>query len=330
MMKDTGVSLKNIFPPERENAVMDTVSVIIPISERHDDIEEVYQEYRHALAQTNIPVEMIFVVDGELDRVYQILKSLKNRGENLTIIKHSRRFGESAAIMNGFKVSSGNLIMTLPAYRQVEATELPKLIGELNHCDMVVVRRWPRYDSWLNQVQTKIFHRMVRSLAGEVSRDIGCSVRIFKREILQEIPLYGDLHRFLPVLSIRQGFRIKEIDLKQSSKERHVRTYPLGIYLRRVIDLLTVFFLIKFTRKPLRFFGLTGTSVLLMGMAITIYLIIARLFYGVGLSDRPLFLVGILFLVLGIQIFAIGLIGEIIIFTHVKEIKEYIVEETIN
>jgi glycosyltransferase involved in cell wall biosynthesis len=329
-MKDMGVSLNNISPKERENAVMGTISVIIPISERYDDIEEIYQEYKLAFTQANIPVEMIFVVDGDMDGVYQTLKTLKNRGENLTIIKHARRFGESAAIMNGFKVSSGGLIMTLPAYRQVEATELPKLIGELDNCDMVVVRRWPRGDSWLNQMQTKIFHRMVRFLAGEVSRDIGCSVRIFKRGILQEINLYGDMHRFLPVLSIRQGFRIKEIDLKQSSRERHVRTYPLGIYLRRVIDLLTVFFLIKFTRKPLRFFGLTGTSVLLMGMAITIYLIIARLFYGVGLSDRPLFLVGILFLVLGIQIFAIGLIGEIIIFTHVKEIKEYIVEETIN
>lgn len=309
---------------------MGKISVIIPISERHDDIEEIYQEYKQALAQTKNPVEMIFVVDGEMNGVYQTLKSLKNRGENLVIIKHSKKFGESAAIMNGFKVSSGNIIMTLPAYRQVEATEIPKLIEELHNCDMVVARRWPRYDSWLNRLQTKIFHRMVRFLAGEVSRDIGCSVRVFKREILLEISLYGDHHRFLPILSIRQGFRIKEIDLKQSSKERHVRTYPLGIYLRRVIDLLTVFFLIKFTRKPLRFFGLTGSAILLTGMAITIYLIIARLFYGVGLSDRPLFLVGILFLVLGIQIFAIGLIGEIIIFTHVKEIKEYIVEETIN
>lgn len=309
---------------------MGKISVIIPISERHDDIEEIYQEYKQALAQTKNPVEMIFVVDGEMNGVYQTLKSLKNRGENLVIIKHSKKFGESAAIMNGFKVSSGNIIMTLPAYRQVEANELPKLIEELHNCDMVVARRWPRYDSWLNRLQTKIFHRMVRFLAGEVSRDIGCSVRVFKREILLEISLYGDHHRFLPILSIRQGFRIKEIDLKQSSKERHVRTYPLGIYLRRVIDLLTVFFLIKFTRKPLRFFGLTGSAILLTGMAITIYLIIARLFYGVGLSDRPLFLVGILFLVLGIQIFAIGLIGEIIIFTHVKEIKEYIVEETIN
>jgi glycosyltransferase involved in cell wall biosynthesis len=325
-----GVSLENILHQEREKAVMGKISVIIPISERHDDIEEIYHEYKHALGQTKNPVEMIFVVDGEMDGVYQTLKSLKERGENLVIIKHSKWFGESASIMNGFKVSSGGIIMTLPAYRQVESTELTKLIGELHNCDMVVVRRWPRYDSWLNRMQTKIFHQMVRILAGEVSRDIGCSVRVFRREILNEINLYGDLHRFLPILSHRQGFKIKEIDLKQSSKEQRVRTYSLGVYLRRLIDLLTVFFLIKFTRKPLRFFGLTGTSVLLTGMAITLYLVIARLFYGVGLSDRPLFLVGILFLVLGIQIFAIGLIGEIIIFTHVKEIKEYIVEEIIN
>jgi glycosyltransferase involved in cell wall biosynthesis len=315
---------------EREKAARETVSVIIPIGERHDDIEEIYQEYKHAFSLTKHPIEMIFVVDGEMADVYQILKSMKDRGENLKIIKHSSFFGESASIMNGFKESSGNVIVTLPAYRQVEAAELPRLIEEFYNCDMVVVRRWPRQDSWLNRVQTKVFHRMVRLLAGEVSRDIGCSVRIFKRAILNEINLYGDLHRFLPILSYRQGFRIKEIDLKQSLKEPHVRTYPFGIYLRRLIDLLTVFFLIKFTRKPLRFFGLTGTSVLLTGMAITGYLVIARLFFGVALSDRPLFLVGVLFVVLGIQIFAIGLIGEIIIFTHAREMKEYTVEEIIN
>jgi cellulose synthase/poly-beta-1,6-N-acetylglucosamine synthase-like glycosyltransferase len=123
MMKDMGVSLKNIFPQERENAVMDTVSVIIPISERHDDIEEVYQEYRHALVQTNIPVEMIFVVDGELDRVYQILKSLKNRGENLTIIKHSRRFqgvhGEDHHDASCLSAGGGN--RTSETHRGVES-----------------------------------------------------------------------------------------------------------------------------------------------------------------------------------------------------------------
>ena len=309
---------------------MEKVSIVIPISERHDDVEEMYEEYKSALSSTKIPFEMIYVVDGEFDLAYQKLKSLKERGENLKIIKHSSFFGESAAIMNGFKESTGDVIMTLPAYRQVEATEIRKLEENLDACDMVVARRWPRYDSWLNRVQTRVFHRIVRFLTGEGSSDIGCSVRIFKRVILNEVNLYGDLYRFLPVLSARQGFRIKEIDLQQSSKEKHVRTYSLGIYIRRLIDLLTVFFLTKFSRKPLRFFGLTGTSVLLVGMAITVYLVFARLFLNRPLSDRPLFLVGILFVVLGIQIFAIGLIGEIIIFTHAREIKEYTIEEIIN
>jgi len=153
---------------------------------------------------------------------------------------------------------------------------------------------------------------------------------LFKREVLEETGLYGDLHRFLPILASRQGFKVREIDIPQSGLERRIRTYPLGIYLRRVIDLLTVFFLIKFTRKPLRFFGLTGTAVLMMGLAITCYLVVMRLFFDVSLSERPLFLAGILFVVLGLQIFALGLIGEIIIFTHVKDIKEYKVEEILN
>jgi hypothetical protein len=125
-------------------------------------------------------------------------------------------------------------------------------------------------------------------MTGNIFNDIGCSVRLFRRKILEEISLYGDLHRFLPILSHKQGFNIKEIDMKQSSKESRVRTYPFGIYVRRMIDLLTVFFLIKFTKKPLRFFGLTGSAVLFIGLAITSYLVIDRLVFDVGLSDRPL------------------------------------------
>jgi hypothetical protein len=167
-------------------------------------------------------------------------------------------------------------------------------------------------------------------MAGSVASDIGCGVRMFRREVLDEIPLYGDLHRFLPVLAFRQGFKIREVDARQSPKEKRLRTYPLGTYLRRMIDLLTVFFLIKFTKKPLRFFGLTGTAVLVTGLAITGYLVVGRLFFRVGLSDRPLFLVGILLVVLGLQIFAIGLIGELIIFIHARDVKEYQIEQIIN
>jgi len=308
----------------------ETISVIVPVTERHDDIEAMHREYKDALAGTGRSFEMIYVVDGGFRQAFLELKSMKERGENLTLVRHSRSFGEAVAITSGFQQASGGIILTLPAYHQVDAAELPKLIESLNGNDMVVARRWPRIDSKWNQWQTRLFGAIMRKMAGNVCNDVGCGVRLFRRKILEEINLYGDLHRFLPILSHKQGFRVREIDLKQSSSESRVRTYPIGIYVRRMIDLLTVFFLVKFTKKPLRFFGLTGSAVLLVGLIITAYLVVSRLFFDVGLSDRPLFLIIILFVVLGLQIFAIGLIGEIIIFTHAKEIREYHVDEIIN
>lgn len=314
----------------KKETAAETISVIVPVTERYDDIEEMHREYNDALAGTGRAIEMIYVVDGEFRKAYLELKALKEKGEKLTLIKHARSFGEAVAITSGFQQASGGIIMTLPAYHQVEATELPKLIESLDDHDMVVTRRWPRIDSRWNQWQTRVFHGILRKMTGNICNDIGCSVRLFRRKILEEINLYGDLHRFLPILSYKQGFRIREIDMNQSSKENQVRNYPFGIYVRRMIDLLTVFFLVKFTKKPLRFFGLTGSVVLLVGLTITSYLVVSRIFFDVSLSDRPLFLIGILFVVLGLQIFAIGLIGEIIIFTHAREIKEYNIEEIVN
>jgi glycosyltransferase involved in cell wall biosynthesis len=287
-------------------------------------------EYKEALSQMGRAFEIIYVVEGSFQKVYLELKALKEKGEKLTLIKHSRTFGEATAIHSGFLHASGEIIMTLPAYHQVDAAELPKLVQSLGDNDMVIARRWPREDSGWNRLQTRAFHSIVRRMAGNICNDLGCSVRIFRRKILEEINLYGELHRFFPILCHKQGFRVREIDMKQSAKENRVRTYAFGIYLRRMIDLLTVFFLIKFTKKPLRFFGLTGSALLAVGMIIILYLVVNRLAFGVALSDRPLLLAGILFVVLGLQIFAIGLVGEIIIFTHAREIKEYTVDEIIN
>ncbi len=309
---------------------MNKLSVIIPITERHDDVVEIYHDVKDAFTSNNIELEIIYIIDGEFEEAYLDLKKLKNDGEKFTIVKHAKSFGEAAAISEGFKQSSGDFILTLPAYFQVEASELPRLIQSLDGFDMLVVRRWPRNDSKLNQVQTMFFHSLVKSVTGVKMSDIGCSVRLIKRKVLEEIHLYGDLHRFLPILADKQGFKIKEVELRQSYREKRFRTYPLGVYVRRLLDLLTVFFLVKFSKKPLRFFGLAGTAILLPGAILTLYLIVGRLLGKFALSERPLFLIGILLIVLGIQIFAIGLVGEIIIFTHAKEIKDYKVEEIIN
>lgn len=315
---------------EHEAKGIGKISAIVPIAERHDDLAEVVGEYMTALNGLGLPYEMIVVVDGPFQSAYRDLKTLKSRGAEITIIKQARTYGESAAIMAGFRASMGDVILLAPSYRQVDMLELPRVLAGIGGSDMVIVRRWPRRDSRLNRLQTELFHRVVRFLAGNVASDIGCGVRMFRREVLEEINLYGDLHRFLPILAHRQGFRVCEVDVPQSPREKRLRTYPMGIYLRRMLDLFTVFFLIKFTKKPLRFFGLTGTAVLVAGLAITGYLGYERLFLGVGLSDRPLLLIGILFIVLGLQIFAIGLIGEIIIFTHAQELKDYNIEEIVN
>lgn len=306
------------------------VSVIVPVSERYDNPRELYTEYRQALTVSGYTYEFVYVLDGDFPDVLQELQRLQAEGEPIRIIKLSRWFGEATALTAGFENSTGNIILTLPAYYQVEPAEIVRLLIRIDKCDMVVARRFPRSDSILNRLQTALFNWLLRFVTGVHFRDLGCAARALKRQIAVEIPVYGDQHRFLPLLATRQGFKVMEEDIPQSPKDRRWRIYRLGIYPRRLLDLLTVFFLVKFTKKPLRFFGLIGAAVFLIGVGVTTFLVIQRLFFDVALAERPALLLSSLLIVLGVQIFALGLIGELIIFTHAKDIKEYSIERIIN
>jgi glycosyltransferase involved in cell wall biosynthesis len=306
------------------------VAVIVTVSERYDDPRQLYFEYRRALESSGCRYQFTYVLDGEFPDVLEELKRLQHEGEAVRIVKLSRWFGEATALTAGFENSQGDIILTLPSYHQVEPAEIPRLIKELERCDMAVARRFPRADSRFNRVQTAVFNWLFRAMTGSVFRDLGCGVRALKRQITTEIPVYGDQHRFLPLLATRQGFKVRELDLPQSSKDRPWRLYRLGVYPRRLLDLLTVFFLVKFTKKPLRFFGLIGVAIFALGALLVLYLVVERLFFGVGLAERPALLLSSLLIVLGAQIFALGLIGELIIFTHAKDIKEYSIDEIIN
>lgn len=306
------------------------VTVIVPVGERYDHVRSLYNDYKHGLKGSGLKYEFIYVLDGDFSDVLAQLKSLQGEGEPIKIVKLAKRFGEATALNAGFENSSTNLILTLPAYYQVEPSELPKLLNELQNHDMVIGRRYPRVDSRFNRFQTRLFHWVVNMITGSSFQDLGCDVRAFKRQVVTEVPLYGDQHRFFPLLVSRQGFRIKELDVAQSAKEKFLRVHRPGVYPRRLLDLLTVFFLVKFTKKPLRFFGLIGIATFAVGGLITLYLIVERLYLGIALADRPALLLSSLLVVLGIQIFALGLIGELIIFTHAKQMKEYTIDEIIN
>jgi len=305
------------------------LSVIIPITERHDPVKELFYEYKNGIEAAGLTYEIIYVLDGIHPDAFRDLTSLQET-ETLTIITLSKLFGEATALNAAFSKSTGDILLTLPAYQQIEANEIPRLIAALKDSDMVLSRRWPRNDSFINRLQTKTFNFLLRLSTDLKIHDAGCSARAFTRDVIDEVHLYGDLHRFFPVIAHRQGFHVVELDVAQSNKDTHRRIYAPGLYVRRLLDLLTIFFLVKFTKKPLRFFGLVGSTLFGLGIFITTYIIGERLFFNVALADRPALILSSLLIILGIQIIAIGLIGEIIIFTHAKEIKEYRIDRIIN
>jgi len=311
------------------NVIKTELSVIIPVTERLDPVSELFRDYKRGVEATGLDYEFIYIIDGEQPEVLNELTRLQE-SEQLTIITLAKKFGEATALNAAFGKASGNIILTLPAYQQIETDDIPRLITSLVDCDMVLARRWPRRDSLMNRLQSKLFNSLLRLSTDLKIHDAGCSARAFSRNVIDEIQLYGDLHRFFPVMAHRQGFRVNEINVTQAQKDTHSRIYSPGLYVRRLLDLLTIFFLIKFTKKPLRFFGLVGTTLFGLGVISSLYLIAERLFFDVGLADRPALFLSSLLIVLGVQIIAIGLIGEIIIFTHAKDIKEYKIDKIIN
>jgi glycosyltransferase involved in cell wall biosynthesis len=312
-----------------EGEIADEYSVIIPVCERWDDVTKVYESYAAALKSHGCNYHFYYVLDGKYPEVSETLQQLIADGNPITIIQLARWFGEATALAAGFEASQGERILTLPPYMQIEAEEIIKLIDALEHSDVAVARRIRDTDTAYNRVQSRAFNWIVRKLAGENFRDLGCSARALHRKVALELQLYGDQHRFFPLLASHRGYRVNEIPCRQALSDQQTRFYGPGIYLRRIIDILSAFFLIKFTKKPLRFFGLVGSLVFTSGTLLMIILAVQRLGFGIALRERPLLLLAALLVVLGIQIFAIGLIGEIVIFTHAKDMKEYNIETII-
>ena len=307
------------------------ISAIVPVASRAQHVAEVTAEYIEVLDAMGRSFEIILIIDGDRPVAFDELIRLAESDKRIRLIKFARSFGQATAISAGFQLSTGQVILTLPAYHQIEPTSIPELIDTLDECDMAVAHRWPRHrKSGFENFRHKLFHWLVRVSSQEDFSDLGCEVRAFKREVLDEIPLYGEQHSFLPILAAKQGYRVQEVQIAQSPKDRFEGGYSSRSYLRRLLDILSVVFLVRFTKKPIRFFGMIGSVTFLFGGAVLFYLIVQRLFFGMPLADRPALLVSSLFVVLGLQIFALGLIGELIIFTHAKDIKEYTIEKTIN
>jgi len=307
------------------------VSVIIPVVERAGDLRQIFNEFAAELDRLGKSAEHIFVVDDRLREVVPLLRSLQEESEReIVIVVLGGRFGESAALTSGLERARGEVVVTLPSYFQVEPRGLEAAFKELESgADLVVGQRFPRIDSFFNRIQTRLFHWFVRRLTSTSFHDVSCGFKVMRRQVGRELNLYGGLHRFIPVLALHRGFTVREIPVAQRTEDRRTRYYGAGVYFGRLLDLLNIFFLMKFTRTPLRFFGLLGAGLFGLGFLVSLVAVLEKFMFQVGLSDRAILLLGVLMMVLGVQTLSLGLIGEIIIWTHARNVREYRVAEVI-
>jgi glycosyltransferase involved in cell wall biosynthesis len=303
------------------------ISVIVPVVERTDDLVAVYLAFARELDQGSEGYEFLFIFDGRFTPPPELL-ALSRDTDRVRLLRFAREFGETAALRLGIERSRGDLVLTLPAYFQVQPEGLRRLLDAVavGGADMAVANRSPRLDSWLNRVQSRLFHSIVKGVSDQQFHDMACGVRVMRRTVAENLPLYGDLHRFIPALAIREGYRVEEVPVAQHPNDARLRVYPPGVYFRRLLDIGAFFFLAKFTEKPLRFFGLVGSIFLGAGGALSLVLLIERV-EGQGIANRPALLLAVLMVALGVQLIGLGLVGEIIVHLRAPHRRAYRVRE---
>lgn len=303
-----------------------SLSIVIPLLNEVDSIPELYREIVAEVDPLNLTWEIIFIDDGSTDGSSATLRDLFERDPRIRIIEFRRNFGKSAALAAGFQMASGDAIITMDADLQDSPGEIPRLIERLNHgADLVSGWKFPRNDPLSKRLPSSVFNRVVRSLSGVELHDFNCGLKAYRREVVNDIKIYGELHRYIPVLAHFRGFRVEEIKVSHRARRYGTSKFGNARFARGFFDLLTVLFLAQYTRRPLHFFGWFGIAALLVGFVINAYLA-AMWFLGHPIGTRPLLTLGVLLMIMGAQFVVFGLLAEMIASTKTE--TDYSVRHT--
>jgi len=296
----------------------ESVSVIVPVMATTDDLAGLYEEYAPPMRELGCPFDFIFVVDAQYRAAAASLAPLILKGEPVTVVEAAQPAGEAALLRLGRSHSNASILVTLPAYRRIVAKALPLLVRDVAAgADLAVARRWPRVDSWVNRAQSRALHGIVGAVLGGGINDVRCGVRAMRPRVVEETVIYGDLVLFLPIVAMRQGFRVVEVTTPQHPRDVGARFYAPSAYFRRLLDVLALFVLLRFSEKPLRFFGTIGFVSAFIGSVLLAVIFFQRL-GGQPIANRPILLLAGLLVVIGIEAIALGLIGEIIVYLNAR------------
>ena len=304
------------------------VSVVVPVLSEDGEVRQVYQALGSELDREGRSWEILFVLDGVQGAAWDKVEALRaEHGQKVRSIHFKNPFGESVCLSAAVEKARGAVIVTSPQYVQIDPIELGDMLAEIEKgADFVAPWRYPRVDPVLNRIQSVLFNAVIRTIIGMRFHDLNCYFRVIKREVLEDVVIYGDMYRFLPVIAFRRGYRVVEVKVRHLQEWGRAGFFGFGVYVRRLLDILAVMFLTKFTLKPLRFFGTLGGLVTLSGAILSGYLAFEKIFYNQSIAGQPLLLIAVLLIVLGVQIIGFGLFGEIIIYSQARNLKEYRIE----
>lgn len=310
-------------PGSAGTAGIPQVCVLVPVTLPRFPLDELYEEYSAPLKDEGIDFEFVYVLDGPAPDLVEPLRRLQKAREPIRIVVSGNAPTESALAHAARDHTASPILVTLPSYPRVEAGALVILVRALGDgVDLVAGARINRALPLANRIQRTLFHFLLGKMVGGRFADIASGVRAMRRSVLEELDLYGDFFRFIPMLALRDGFRVLEVPVNAHPEDRRTRIYSPGIYVRRLVDLVGLMLLVRFTYKPLRFFGLVGSAIAGSGGVILLVLLYEKL-GGRGISDRPMLLLGVLLVVLGLQALALGLVGEIVVHHSVSKRPTY-------
>jgi len=295
---------------------------VVPVHDEERSVALLYDELTSALEPLGVPWETIFVDDGSTDGTFAALTRLHNDARNVRVVRLRRNFGKAAALVAGFDQAHGDIVVTIDGDLQDDPAEIPRLLAKLDEgFDLVSGWKTRRQDPLTRRLLSKVFNRVTSAFSGVRLHDMNCGLKAYRAEVVHGLRLYGELHRFIPVLAHYRGFRIAELPVNHRPREHGRSRYGVERYLRGFLDLLTVSFIGRYRHRPLHLFGGLGLVLGLIGVAVLVYLTVVKAL-GHAIGQRPLLLLGVLLVVIGMQFFSLGLISEMITSHHEERARE--------
>ena len=298
-----------------------TLSVVVPLLNEEATLELLYDELDHALAETGHEWEVVFVDDGSTDGSYRELVRLHAAHLNVRVVRLRRNFGKAAALAAGIEVATGDVIVTMDADLQDDPAEIPNLIAKLDDgFDVVSGWKCDRHDPFVRRFVSRIYNTATRLATGVKLHDMNCGLKAYRAEVFEHVHLYGERHRFVPVLADHLGFTVTELPVNHRARANGSSRFGIERYLRAPFDLLTIVFMGRYRNRPLHLFGGLGVIASVAGVAILAYLTMIKI-GGAGIGNRPLLMLGILLVVVGVQLLSLGLIGEMLTSHHEEKVR---------